>query len=95
MMCPVYNTASLVPLVLAKERNPVTSFEAVYARREINVVSNQQCLAAPDPDNESLVPAAVVVIRKLPYHDATATDLVSASLFGNRAGERCIGAPDI
>ena len=63
-MRPMYYAALGVPLEHAVERDGVTRFQRGKARREVDVVSNEQRLARSKGQNKALVTAAFVVIGK-------------------------------
>jgi len=81
-MRPMDYAAFGVPLIHAVERDGVTRFQRGQARREVNVMSDQQRLARSQGQNEALVAAAFVVIRKQLGDYSFACDLAPARLFG-------------
>ena len=60
---PVHYAAEVVPLVNSPELYAVTECDR-YTFSEVDVVCDQQRLAVTQPDNETLVTRAVVVIRQ-------------------------------
>lgn len=63
-MRPMDEASLRVPFVFSVELESVARTECGDPRGDIDVVRDQDCLARAEPDDETLVAAAVVVIRK-------------------------------
>ncbi len=62
MVCPMHESAELIPLVHAAKLDPVPQSKR-DALRQIDIVRNQQGLAILQTQDESLVTGSIVVIR--------------------------------
>lgn len=87
MMRPVYETTSVIPLVFAKKRDRVAKSQKFNTWRQIDVVGDKQRLAGFKFKDESLMPAAVIVIRQDSSHGTSPLNLVSSSPFADRSDE--------
>lgn len=65
-MSPMDDTALRVPLILSIELDAIINSYTGDARREIDVVCNEQGLSGGESQNESLVSGTSVVIRQDP-----------------------------
>ena len=63
-MCPVYEATLIVPHVLALELDLVAHAQVVNARRDVDVVHDQDRLAGRKQDEKTLVSVPLVVIGK-------------------------------
>jgi len=94
VMRPVDDAALIVPLVFAEEFDAVPGREAGNARREIDIVRDEQRLTGAERQNEALVSTAVVVVREkslnltLAAHLKVATALLIRPLELRVAGAR-------
>ncbi len=75
MVRPVDNAATIIGFELAVERHRITDGQRLNPGREIYVVRDQYAAPGRQLQNEALVPAAFVVVRKNPADCATAADL--------------------
>lgn len=62
MVGPVNHAAPAVPFVLAMELHAIPFLQRIDARRQVDVVRNQQGLAGTEPEQETLMPRTVVVV---------------------------------
>jgi hypothetical protein len=69
---PVDDAASVVPLVLTIEGNHIANADGRHSRRQIDVMSDQERASAIEFDDESLVPATIIVIGQHTYDFTTA-----------------------
>jgi hypothetical protein len=81
MVCPVDHTTFRVPLILTKKRDSITTRQCFDAWSDIYVVCNEQGLTGGKPEDEALMAASVVVIRKNPIYHTFAVYL-NATLLG-------------
>jgi hypothetical protein len=77
---PMHDSAFGVPLVLSAVLNNVALFQIIDARREIDVVRDEQRLPRLQTNNEALMATAVGVIGKNPGNDSSALNLCIARL---------------
>lgn len=94
VMGPVNDAALRVGLKFAVEGNGISLANRVNPRREVDVVSYKQRAAAGKFENESLVPAALVVIGKNADDGARALDLATINQCAGRPcprRRRCLG----
>lgn len=78
---PMDDAATIIPFVFALERDVVADGQAIHSGRKIDVVGNQQCLPGDQCHDESLMAAAVVVVREYPRDgSAPLSDKVSATV---------------
>lgn len=75
VMRPVYYTATFVPFVNAEERHFFAHVQVRNARRQIYVVRYEQGPARVQPQDYSLMPAAIAVIRQYAGHGTASPDL--------------------
>ena len=80
---PVHHTTLVVPFVFTIEPNVVSFSQRVDPRREIDIVRDQDHIPAVDFDQEALVPATFVVVRKEFDNLSLAGDLHIAFLAGD------------
>lgn len=86
VVCPMNCAPFRVPFVLPTERHLVSFSQARYSRGDIDIVGDEQGLARSQFQNETLVPAAIAVIRKYPFDYSPAFDLkFAAALFEGAA----------
>ena len=88
-MGPMDDAAFIVALEYAVECDGVTHLQGGQARREVDVVSNEQRLAGSKGQNKALVTTAVVVIGKQPCDCALACDL-GATLLRGKCGAQLV-----
>ena len=94
----MHHAAQLLPLVHAAKSNPVADAER-YPFCKIGIVGNQDGLAVADIQDETLMTAAIAVIRKEPNHKARTLDpgigiLLAECAFQVTACPIKKGAPD-
>ena len=82
-MGPVNHTTFIIPFVLAIEPDGVSFAQRIDSRCEINVMRNQDHISAADFDQETLVPAAFVVVRKKLDNLSVAGNLNIAAFTGD------------
>ena len=63
MVRPMNDASFVVPLVFTIERDCVALPERGDSGGKIDIVSDEQCLSGLQLDNESLMPAPIVVVR--------------------------------
>ena len=61
-MGPVNGSAFRVPFILAEERDFISNFKRVNSRCEVNVVSDQECLACFEFNDKSLMTTPIVIV---------------------------------
>lgn len=74
-MSPVHHSALPVPFVLAGKLDRRARPQSVDPRREIEVIGDQECLAAGEANDETLVPCALGIIPQHFRDDPVAADL--------------------
>jgi len=87
MMRPVEYASPRVPFVFSIKIYPITFIERVDSVSQVDVVSDQYCLPRLQPNDEALVPTAVVVISEDLFNDAAALNLNVALMIGKRASQ--------
>ena len=98
---PVQDAAAVVPLVNPVELDHVAHCQRVNARREVDVVRDQQRLVRVEAQDEALVTAAVVIVVEQARNRALAGYLQAARLvrvgLGDQIraslGRRCGSSP--
>jgi hypothetical protein len=71
-----------VPFIFASERHLVSLSQAEYSRRNIDVVCDEEGLPRAEQQDETLMPASIVIVREKPFDHAPAFDLkVAGALF--------------
>jgi hypothetical protein len=73
VVCPVNETAQVVPLVHAPDMHAITHPDR-NALGQVDIVSDEQGCAVADIDNEALVARTIVVVRQQPRHEALNLD---------------------
>ena len=73
MMCPVNQSAELIPLVHTPELDTVSESHR-HPLCNVYVVSNKERLPIADIENKALVPRAILVIRQQALHEARCLD---------------------
>jgi hypothetical protein len=73
-MRPVNEAAPVVPHELTLELNVVADPEILHARRDVDVVHDQNGLTRRKPHEEPLVPVALRIVGQHARHDAVAVD---------------------
>ena len=63
-MCPVNQPTSFVPDVLPRKLNFAADSNSTHARRDVDVVDEEHRLPIWKPNENALVPGAVVVVRQ-------------------------------
>jgi hypothetical protein len=76
-----------VPLVLPPERHFIPLLQAGYPRRDINVVGDEKGLPRAEFQDETLMPAPVVVVGEDSFDYAPAFDLIAAGALFKSAAE--------
>lgn len=61
-VCPVHDTAQVIPFVQAPETYPVAQAER-YPLGHVEIVRNQQRLPAAEAKHEPLVTGTVIIVR--------------------------------
>lgn len=79
MVRPVHHAAFRIPFIFAIKGNRVPSAQRIDALRQVNVVSHQQRPPGSQPNNETLMAAAIIVIRQHLHHRALALKLLIAA----------------
>lgn len=75
VVSPMHEAAFGIPLIFSVIFHDIALFQIIYARREINVVRDQNRLAGLQAQNEALMTAAVVVVRENARNDSSALNL--------------------
>jgi hypothetical protein len=71
-----------VPFIFAPELHFVSLSQAVYSRRDIDVVGDEEGLPGAEYQDETLVPASLVIVREKSPDHAPAFDLkIAGALF--------------
>ena len=79
-MRPMDDATALIPFVLAVELDMVAGLQRRNPSSQVDIVRHQHCPSGAQLNDESLVPAAIVVVRKESADPATAFDLNVASM---------------
>lgn len=87
VVSPVNDAPLRAPLILTPKRHLVSLSQAGYSRRDIDVMGDEQGLPRAEFQNETLMSAPLVVVRKDSPDHAPAFDL-------KIAGSPLEGAPD-
>jgi hypothetical protein len=87
---PVDDSALLVPGILAAKLDHVTDVQGCEARRDVDVVSDEERLARSELEYETLVAATFDVIAQDPCHSAGVLDLDGGPVRPERIGEHLI-----
>jgi hypothetical protein len=74
-MCPVNRSTLFVPLIYAEKSYSVANLERDNSRRQVNIVSNQECLAGFEFNDESLMSTPIVIVREEPSDRPRSLDL--------------------
>ena len=90
VMRPVHDAALVVPFVLAIERNDIAFLQRVDARRDVDVVGNQERPTGIQLEHESLVTIAHAVVAENANDPAFAGNLDTASALGIGVRERIV-----
>jgi hypothetical protein len=88
---PVDHAALFIPLVLAVKFYPVALGQIVDAGRQVDIVGHQQGLPRGEPDDEALVPPALVVVGQKGEDDARPLDLHIALPVLKRLRDQTVG----
>ena len=84
-MCPVDDATLRIPLILAVELDQISFLHRGHTICQIDIVSHEHCLPGCQANDESLMPAAGIVIGKDSRDVATALNLsVAASILERR-----------
>ena len=75
VVCPVHYTALVVPRVLAAELDLVADAQGIEARRDIDVVGDQERLSRSKLENETLMATAFDIIAEDAHHCTGVLDL--------------------
>ena len=70
---PVYEAAEVVPFVNAAELNTIAQPDG-YSSGQVDIVRDQECLSASEPNDEALMTRAVIVILEQAYDAARVLD---------------------
>jgi hypothetical protein len=81
MMCPVYDTALVVPDVLTGKLDSIPDVKGFHSRRDVNIVRHQKRLPGLKLKNEPLVPVAFVIIAELTQYRSLTANCHIAFLF--------------
>lgn len=81
-VCPVDDAALGVPFLLTRERHPVAGIQGWDARRDVDVVGDQQGLTRCPLEDEALMATAVVVVGQHASDHPVTADL-NATLLGS------------
>ena len=90
MMRPMDDAAFMVPFVFTIKLHSVTALEIGNARREIDIVRDQERLTIHEFEDEALVAAAFIVIRQHLADDTLTRHLQIAFLIGEGMGNNRI-----
>ena len=90
-MRPMYNTSFFIPLVLTVKLHGIALSKSVDFGSKIDVVCDQDRLTGRQPDDESLMPATVVVVGQELDDNTFAGDLQVAFMVCKCIGDGCIG----
>lgn len=93
MMSPVYKAASVVPFVFAEKSDRVAKPQTINTWCQIDIVSDEQRLTRFKFKDESLMPAAVIVISQNACDGTASLNLESRSPFTNRRYEFGVRRP--
>ena len=98
VMRPVDHAALRIGGEFAVELDGVAFADPADARREVDIVRDEQSPAARDSQDETLVPAAVIVVRQDAHHGTGAAHLATVAVLAAglcRAGNdwRCFRQP--
>lgn len=89
-MRPMHNPSFFIPFVLPWKLNGISLSEGTYSRCDINIVRNQKRLTGTKGNNEFLMPAAIIVVRKQFCDNAFPGDLQIALTIWESISNRCI-----
>jgi len=89
-MRPVNRTAFFIPDVFTVEAHPIALRKRVDAWRDVDVVRDEHRLTRRELNDESLMPAAIKVVRQDTSDYSFALDLNVARPFGKRTTELII-----
>lgn len=104
VMCPVNRSTFRVPLIFPEKFYLVVNLERVNPRCQVNIVGDEECLTRSQLNDESLMRAAVIVVREQPSDPSfslylnmalvlckrTSQTLVTATLVTFANSRRCI-----
>lgn len=86
VVSPMNDAAIRVPVILSTERHFVSFSQTRYSWRNIDVVSDEQCLTGAKFQDEPLMSAAFVIVRENSLNHAVPFDLkLAGSLFEGAA----------
>lgn len=74
---PVHDAALRVPLVLAEDADLIPRCQPLQARRQVQIVGNQQGLAAIGHDNEALMRRSVAIVAQCALNPAPHQQLLT------------------
>jgi len=72
-VCPVHQTAEIIPLVHAPDDYTIAHAKR-HALGEIDIVRNEQSTTIADIDDESLVPRTVIIVGQQSSHESSDFD---------------------
>jgi hypothetical protein len=82
MMRPMNYAPFPIPVIFPTNRDLVSISQTNYSRCDIDIVSDEECLARAQFQDEPLMPAAIVVVTKNSLDHSAAFDLkVANALF--------------
>lgn len=84
---PMEDPALVVPFILPAKRDPVARPQVGKPGREVYVVADKQRLPRADPEDESLVSRAVIVVAKNTLDDAAAFDHLPRAMLPVEPGD--------
>jgi len=91
MVRPVHHTAFRVPFKFAIKADRITRSQRIDARRQVDVVCDEQRLSGIQPNNEALMAAAIVVVGQELHYHALAGKLPFAVTIGEGIFEGGVG----
>src|SRR5215207_9793914 len=82
VVCPMNDAPFRGPFILPPERHLILLSQAGYSRRDIDVVGDEHGLSRAKLQDETLMPAPIIVVGKYPPDHALAFDLkIAGALF--------------
>jgi len=80
VVCPMNDAALRIPGIFSPEIHLISRLQVRYSCGQVYVVGNKQRLPRAKFQDKTLMPAALVVVRKNPLDHAPALDLKIAGL---------------
>jgi len=72
---PMNNPTFLIPFIFTVKLHKIAFFQTLNPRRQVNIVCDQNGLTRTQPNKNSLMTTALIVIRQQPYYDTPALNL--------------------